>query len=216
MRERFADLRLYLITDRKLFPHSSSLIDAVETALRAGVKAVQLREKELPVRDLLTMAYRMREVTTRYGAKFFVNDRIDIALCVEADGVHLGLSGIPLPAARKVAGKKLLIGASTHNLDEALAAEREGADFITFGPVYDTPSKRHYGAPVGLEALKVAVGQIALPVLGIGGITPERAGEVMRAGAHGVALIRGILGEADIKGAAKKYLNTVGCVPHPS
>jgi thiamine-phosphate pyrophosphorylase len=210
MREIFADLRLYLITDRKLFSHSSSLIDAVEAALRAGVKAIQLREKDLPTRELLTLAYRMREVTKRYDAKFFVNERIDVALCAEADGMHLGQSGIPLHAARKVAGRRILIGASTHNLEEALAAEKEGADFITFGPVYDTPSKRQYGAPVGPGALRRVVGQIALPVLGIGGITPEKVGEVMSAGAHGIALIRGILGEADIEGAAKKYLNIAG------
>jgi len=205
-----ADLTLYLITDRKLIPHSSSLTDAVEDALKAGVKAVQLREKDLPVRELLALAYRMREVTTRYSAMLFINDRVDIALCTEADGVHLGRSGIPVHAARKLAGRRLLIGASTHHLEEALAAEREGADFITFGPLYDTPSKRKYGEPVGLGALHTVSEQISLPVLGIGGITTGRVKEVLNAGARGVALISGILGEADIEGAAKKYLRIVG------
>jgi len=210
MRETLAELTLYLITDRKLIPHSSSLTDAVEDALKAGVKAVQLREKDLPVRELLALAYRMREVTTRYSAMLFINDRVDIALCTEADGVHLGRSGIPVHAARKLAGRRLLIGASTHHLEEALAAEREGADFITFGPLYDTPSKRKYGEPVGLGALHTVSEQISLPVLGIGGITTGRVKEVLNAGARGVALISGILGEADIEGAAKKYLRIVG------
>lgn len=217
MSKRSGDFKLYLITDRKLltksseFPvQSSHLLVAVEDALKAGVKVVQLREKDLPIRELLDLAYRMREVTARYSAMLFINDRVDIALCVEADGVHLGQSGIPVHAVRNIVGEKLLIGASTHRLEEALAAEREGADFITFGPVYDTPSKRKYGEPVGIESLKSAAGKTSIPVFGIGGITTDRVKEVMNAGARGIALISGILGEADIKGAARKYLAIVG------
>ncbi|HEX8948106.1 MAG TPA: thiamine phosphate synthase, partial [Dissulfurispiraceae bacterium] len=134
------DFRLYLITDRKLFADENALCYAVEDALRAGVGAVQLREKDLPTRDLLDLAYKMRELTARYGAKFFVNDRTDIALCVRADGVHLGQSGLPAYAVRKIAGRGLTIGISTHSLREAEIAQREGADFITFGPLYPTPS----------------------------------------------------------------------------
>jgi thiamine-phosphate pyrophosphorylase len=210
MSEHKVDFSLYLITDRKLIAHHSSLITAVEDALKAGVRAVQLREKDLPIRELLDMAYTMREVTARYNAMLFINDRVDIALCVEADGVHLGQSGIPVRAVRNIVGKELLIGASTHHLEEALAAAREGADFITFGPVYDTPSKRKYGEPVGTGALQMVSEKISLPVFGIGGISPDRVKEVMLAGVRGIALISGILGEADIKGSAKKYLAIVG------
>jgi len=210
MSEHKVDFSLYLITDRKFFTHRLSFITAVEDALKAGVKAVQLREKDLPIRELLDLAYRMREVTARYSAMLFVNDRVDIALCVEADGVHLGQSGIPVSAVRNIVGEKLLIGASTHHLEEALTAEGEGADFITFGPVYDTPSKRKYGEPVGIASLRSVAGKISIPVFGIGGITTGRVKEVMDSGAHGIALISGILGEADIKGAAKKYLRRVG------
>ena len=211
------DFGIYLITDRKLltespeFPvQSSRLLLAVEDALKAGVKAVQLREKDLPARRLLDMAYGMREITARYDATLFINERVDIAMCAEADGIHLGQSGIPVHAARKIVGERVLIGASTHNLEEALTAEREGADFITFGPVYDTPSKRKYGEPVGIGALQMVSEKISLPVFGIGGITAERVKEVMKAGARGIALIRGILGETDIKGTAKEYLGMVG------
>jgi thiamine-phosphate pyrophosphorylase len=216
------DFRVYLITDRKLltrspeFPvQSARLLAAVEDALKAGITAVQLREKDLPVRELLELAYRTREVTARYEAMLFINERVDIAICVEADGVHLGQAGIPVQAARRIAGRRLFIGASTHNLEEALTAEREGADFITFGPVYDTPSKRTYGEPVGIGALQTVSEKVSLPVFGIGGISSARVKEVRNAGARGIALISGILGETNIKGAAEEYLRTMGD-PHLS
>jgi thiamine-phosphate pyrophosphorylase len=208
------DFKLYLITDRKLFGESRYLFAAVEEAIKAGVKAVQLREKDLPTRELLDMAYKMRELTARYNIKLFINDRVDIAMCVNADGVHLGQSSMPVYAVRKVVdasrithyASHFLIGVSTHNLDEALTAEREGADFITFGPIYTTPSKLAYGKPVGTGALKIVSDKVAIPVFGIGGIKPDNAVEAINAGAYGVALISGILGEADVSSATEKYL----------
>ena len=102
------------------------------------------------------MAYELREITTAYDARLFINDRVDIALAVRADGVHLGRSSIPVRAARKAAGDNILIGVSTHSVEEAEEAEKEGADFVTLGPVYETPSKIQYGRPLGPEALKSA------------------------------------------------------------
>jgi thiamine-phosphate pyrophosphorylase len=183
------------------------LFSAVEGALRAGVRAVQLREKELPVRELLKMAYNMRELTRKYGARLFINDRVDIALCAEADGVHLGQSGIPVSAVRNMVKEEFIIGASTHSMEEATTAEREGADFITFGPLFETPSKRAYGAPLGVEALREVRERVSIPLFGIGGIKHGNVREVLQSGAFGVALISGILGEADIKSAAEGYLN---------
>lgn len=202
--------KLYLITNRKLFADSGEMFTAAEDALKAGVKAVQLREKDLPTRELLGMAYSIRELTARYSAKLFINDRVDIAMCVNADGVHLGQSSIPVYAVRKVMGDKFMIGVSTHNLDEALTAEKEGADFITFGPIYPTPSKLKYGEPVGVESLKKTAERVAIPVFGIGGIKPDNAKEVLDAGAHGVALISGILGEIDVASATEKYIKILG------
>ncbi len=198
--------RLYLITDRGLFVDRDSLLNGVEDALRAGVKAVQLREKDMSIKELLDTAYRMKGLTSGYGARLFVNDRIDVALCTEADGVHLGQTGIPVHAVRKLVGKKMLIGASTHNLTEALAAEKEGADFITFGPLYYTPSKRRFGKPLGLDVLKSVSEKLSVPVFGIGGIKQENVRDVIRSGAYGIALIRGILGEVDVAVTARKYL----------
>jgi len=207
IREQLIDFTLYLITDRKLFAAHPLLFSAVEGALRAGVRAVQLREKELPVRELLEMAYNMRELTRKYGARLFINDRVDIALCAEADGVHLGQSGIPVSAVRNMVKEEFIIGASTHSMEEATTAEREGADFITFGPLFETPSKRAYGAPFGVEALREVRERVSIPLFGIGGIKHGNVREVLQSGAFGVALISGILGEADIKGATERYLN---------
>lgn len=203
------DFKLYLITDRKLFADSASMLVAVEEALKAGVKAIQLREKDLPTRKLLDMAYRMRELTAKYNARLFINDRLDIALCVDSDGVHLGQASIPVYAVRKVVGNKMMIGVSTHSLEDAITAEKEGADFITFGPVYHTPSKLKYGEPVGIEALKKVSAATSIPVLGIGGINPDNVGDVINAGVYGVAMISGILSAADVMSASMEYLEQI-------
>lgn len=197
------DFKLYLITDRAIVP-DNDLFWAVEEALKGGVKAVQLREKDLKIRELLNMAYRMRELTMRYGAKLFINDRVDVAKAVGADGVHLGRRSIPPSAARKVS-EDLIIGVSTHSMEEAIEAERDGADFITLGPVYYTPSKAGYGEPLGLVTLKRVCSSVSLPVFAIGGIKHERIGDVLRSGATGVAVISAILGDNNIKDAAEKF-----------
>ena len=198
--------KLYLITDRNLFADDYSLFTAVVEALKAGVKAIQLREKDLGIRELVDMAYKMREVTKRYKAKFFINDRVDIALAVGADGVHLGQMSIPPFAVRKIAGDKLMIGASTHSLKEALEAEKSGADFITLGPVYKTPSKLKYGKPIGIDALKKVKSRVSIPVFAIGGIKENKVKEVMGAGADGVALISGILGAKNVGEKTMEFL----------
>lgn len=210
MRKKSIDFKLYLITDRTLITHHSSLVTAVEEALEAGVRAVQFREKDLPVREQLDMAYSMKDLTTRYNAMLFINDRVDIALCVGAEGVHLGQSGIPVHAVRDMAGNKLMIGASTHSLEEASIAEEEGADFITFGPIYDTPSKVKYGRPVGIDALKEVNKKVSIPIFGIGGIKTDNIKDVIDAGAQGIALISGIFGEPDVRKATQEYLKVSG------
>jgi thiamine-phosphate pyrophosphorylase len=200
------DFNLYLITDRRLFTDHFSLLTAVEEALKGGLKAVQLREKDLGTRDLLDMSYKMRYLTRTYGAKLFINDRVDIALAVEADGVHLGRESIPVHAVKKTFQNKLNIAVSTHNLDEALEAERGGADFITLGPVYPTPSKMKYGEPIGIETLRNIKAKISIPVLAIGGIKRDKVREVKEAGAHGVALISAILTAENIKETTEEFL----------
>ncbi len=190
------DFDLYLITDRKQ-ARNLDLPKVIEAALRGGVKAVQLREKDLSGRSLFDTALGMRELTSRYGAKLIINDRVDIALAVDADGVHLGGESIPARAARKVLGSEKLIGVSCHDRAGALAARDEGADFITFGPIYYTPSKARYGEPVGITALRETAGGMSIPVFALGGIKPENVREVIGAGAHGIALISAIIAADD-------------------
>ena len=198
---------LYLITDRKLIADSSSLTAAVKKALKGGVKAVQLREKDMETRDLLKLAYDMRKVTQEHGAQLFINDRFDIALAVNADGVHLTQNSMPVEAVRRVVKKKLLIGVSTHSMKEARAAESGGADFITMGPVYRTSSKVKYGAPIGLGALEKVCGNINIPVFALGGIKSNRIEKVMETGAHGVAMISGILKADNIRKKTEELID---------
>jgi thiamine-phosphate pyrophosphorylase len=199
---------LCLVTDRSQV--TGTLEEAVEACLGAGLKAVQLREKDLAVRDLLSMASALRESTRRHGAKLIVNDRADVALAVGADGVQRAGTSLPVSALRAISPPGFLIGASVHSLAEARAAEPEGADFLLFGPVYDTPSKREYGPPQGLSALERVASTVRVPVFAVGGVTPACVAEVVRAGASGVAVIAAILGTARPADAVKAFLDALG------
>src|SRR5512133_550031 len=147
------DFNLYLITDRHQVPSDCTLVETVRAALAGGVRAVQLREKDLPAAALYPLALELRALTRDYGAKLLVNDRIDLALAVEADGVHLGGHSLPVAIARKLLGPDRLLGVSTHCVEEISGAARDGVDFVTFGPIYPTPSKLPFGDPLGLKLL---------------------------------------------------------------
>lgn len=216
-KRQFINFRLYLITDRKLTADRCSLLTAVREALKGGVKAIQLREKDLDTRQLLKLAYKMKAVTKKYDAKLFINDRFDIALAVGADGVHLTQNSIPADAVRRAAhasrvtrhASRFLIGVSTHSLKEAKEAEKAGADFITLGPIYRTPSKLKYGKPLGLDTLKQVSRKVSVPVFAIGGIKRQRISDVMKTGASGVALIWEIFGAPDIQKKTIEIANLI-------
>jgi thiamine-phosphate pyrophosphorylase len=197
------DFRLYLITDRKVA--RSPLPEAVRLALEGGVKAVQLREKDLPVRELLALAKELRSVTSEFGAKLFINDRVDVATAVGADGVHLGGTSMPVDTVRKVVRKDLQIVVSTHNVNEARAAQDGGADFITYGPIFETPSKTQYGAPVGVKSIRDIKKEVSIPIYAIGGINSGNMLQVMSAGADGIAVISAIMTAEDIRKTAAAY-----------
>ncbi len=182
----------------------------MEACLAAGLRGVQLREKDLPVRDLLDLASTLCGATRKHGARLIVNDRADVALAAGADGVQRTHESLPVAVLRAIGGARLLVGASVHSLDEARGAAEEGADFLVFGPVYDTPSKRVYGPPQGLEALRRVAGEIARPVLAIGGITPARVREVLAAGATGVGVISAILAAERPADATRAFLDALG------
>ncbi len=194
---------LYLVTDRKRA--KQGLIKVVEEALDAGLKWLQLREKDLDGRELLRLARELRALTKSYGAGLIINDRVDVALLVDADGVHLGQNSFSPRQVRHLTGDERLIGVSTHSLKEALVAEKEGADFITLGPVYFTQSKAGYGDPVGLDTLKEVTEKVKVPVFAIGGIKADRVGEIRSAGAKGAALIGEVM-ESTHAGASVRRL----------
>ena len=199
----------YLVTDRHQ-TRGRPLADCVEAALRGGVRAVQLREKDVSTRDLADLARGLREVTARHGAALLINDRIDVALACDADGVHLPAGSFEVRDARALVGAERFVGVSTHSPEEVVAAERAGADFVVFGPVFDTPSKRPYGAPLGLHLLKQAAGPVSIPVFAIGGITTARLEDVRAAGAAGAAVIRAILAADDPHEAAREFVRGGG------
>lgn len=204
---------LCLITDRTLFgsapaPPEILLVEAVDAALRGGVNMVQLREKDLPARELLSLAHEFRKVT-RGRAMFVVNDRVDVALAAEADGVQLGEQSISVAAARQVCGAELVIGRSVHDLYGALDAERDGADFLVAGTIFSSGS--HPGiAPAGPKLIKEIGDEASIPIIGVGGINPGNAGRVVAAGARGVAVIGAILSALDPRAAASDLLDAVG------
>ena len=197
--------RLLLVTDRRLGDPTSLVARALEGVPRGRV-LVQLREKDLEGRALFELAAALREVTRRAGARLLVNDRMDVALACGADGVHLPEDGLPVAEARALAPPGFVVGASSHDPQSAAAKARAGADLVTIGPIWETPSKAAYGAPLGLEAVSRAAaaleGRAAL--FAIGGIDgPARAAEARRAGAHGVAAIRAVFAAADPSAAAR-------------
>ena len=202
------DFKLYLVTDRHQ-TDGRPLMEVVTDALKGGVKAIQLREKDLGTKELLKLAYRLREVTLKYDARLFINDRIEIAIAVDADGVHLGQKSMPPFAVRRLQSR-LIVGVSTHSAEEALRAERSGADFITLGPVYPTSSKLVYGDPVGVVTLKEVAAKVNLPVFAIGGVKLENLEELMNSGASGVALISGVLTAKNVRATAGKLVRTLG------
>ncbi len=202
------DFDLYVITDRQQ-TGGRVLPAVVEAALHGGARAFQLREKDLAPRELYPLAQEMRRLTQAYGAHLLINDRIDIALAVNADGVHLTASSLPVSVARQLLGPERLLGVSTHNLAEAQAAAEGGADFLVFGPVFFTPSKAAYGQPVGLEALRAVCAAIVLPILAIGGVKKANLDQVIAAGANGIAVISAIVAADDPTAAAQELIATL-------
>ena len=203
LRLHLFDFRLYFVTDRKQ-TGGRPLIDVVHAALDGGVRAIQLREKDLEGVELYHLASDLRSLTARYFARLLINDRIDVALAVDADGVHLGQHSFPVATARQLIGPRKLIGVSTHSPAEIEAAK--GADFILFGPVYFTPSKAVYGEPQGLDRLRQAVVQSPVPVIGIGGIKKKQIPELIATGAHGIGVITAISATPDPAQATRELL----------
>jgi thiamine-phosphate pyrophosphorylase len=201
-------LSLTLVTDRTR-TRGRELAAVVAECLAAGLPAVQVREKDLGAAELAVLCRRLRELTRDHGARLVVNDRVDVALAVGADAVQRTHASLPVDDIRSIAGRRLAIGASVHSLEDAIDAEMRGADWLVFGPVYDTPSKRRWGPPQGLERLAKVVKAVRIPVVAIGGITPERVAATRAAGAAGVAAIAAIVDTASPADATKRFLEAL-------
>lgn len=180
---------VHLITDRRLAPDLPARLEAALEGAPPGAVAVHLREKDLGGAALLALARALRPACRAHGARLLVNDRLDVALAAGADGVHLPAAGVPPAEARRLLGPGALLGVSCHSAAEVERARAGGADFATFSPIWDTPSKRAYGAPVGLAALAAAA-RLGLPLVALGGVAPDNAAQALEAGAAGVAVLR--------------------------
>jgi thiamine-phosphate pyrophosphorylase len=188
--------KLCVITDtavQKKYSH----IDIVKMAIEGGADIVQFRDKILPTGKLIDIAAKIRELCSNAGVTFIVNDRVDVAMISDSDGVHLGLDDIPLKEAGKLLREDKLIGGTAHNVREAITAQKAGADYIGFGHIYLTSSKFKDTPPVGVEGLKKVLKQIKIPILAIGGIGLNNIVQVIHTGVHGVALIGSVVKSKD-------------------
>ena len=201
-------LSLIVITDPDC-GEGRAIVDVVRAALRAGAPSIQLRGKDHPAREQVELARALLAETRAAGALLWVNDRLDVALAAGADGVHLGQDDLPLEAARPVVPAGFLIGISAETPELALAAERGGASYVGTGPVYATGSKADAGDAVGCERIAEVAQAVRIPVVGIGGIAAANAGEVVRAGAAGVAVISAVMRAADPEAATRDLLRAV-------
>ena len=196
---------MVVLTDRTS-AHPRNVLDVAAEALAAGAPTVQLRDKSLPPRDLLPLAHRLRADTQAADALLFVNDRLDLALAVGADGVHLGPDDLPVAAARALAPPGFLIGFSASDPSAARAAQADGADYIGCGAVFPTSTKAKVDAPIGLQGLSRVASAVSIPVVGIGGVTPARVRSVLQAGAAGAAVARAVMAAPDPAAAARAAL----------
>lgn len=200
-------LSLVVITDPDC--GGRAIVDVVRAALRAGAPSIQLRGKDQPAREQVDLARALLAETRAAGALLWVNDRLDVALAAGADGVHLGQDDLPLEAARAIVPTGFLIGISAETAELALAAERGGADYVGTGPVYATGSKADAGDAVGCARISEVARAVRIPVVGIGGIAVGNAGEVVHAGAAGVAVISAVMRAADPAAATRDLLRVV-------
>ena len=189
------EIKYYLITDSKL--SKKGILSDVENALKAGCKIVQYREKNKCTRDMIEEA---KNIKKKCGKKavFLVNDRLDVALAVDADGIHIGQDDIPFKIAREILGNKKIIGLTVHNLKEAVNAERDGADYIGLSPIFKTDTKHDAGEACGIEMIKKVSKAVDLPVVAIGGINKENIEQVIKAGADSAVAISSVLSSDDV------------------
>lgn len=203
------DYGVYLVTDARLSRGRSS-VQVVEAALRGGVTIVQYRDKSASTRRMIEEAQEIRRVCRRAGVPFVVNDRLDVALAVDADGVHVGQDDMPARMARRLLGEGKLLGVSAASPEEGLRAMTDGADYVGASPIFATPTKPDAPHAMGVEGLRHLARAVRVPVVAIGGVSAENAGTLIAAGAAGVAVVSAVVSADDVEGAARAIRSAVG------
>lgn len=202
------DKKLYLVTNSDKFESEDLFLDAVASALKGGVDILQLREKNMPANKIIELGKKVKLLCAEYGAIFIVNDRVDIAYVLDADGVHLGQDDMDIESARKILGNNAIIGISTHAPEQAQKAVNDGADYIGMGPVFTTPTKPGRQS-VGLEYVKWVSENIKIPAFAIGGIDLDNVQDVVNAGAKKIAVVRAIINSDNPEKAAQEFLKVL-------
>ncbi len=202
------DYTLYLVTDANL-SRGRSHREIVEAAILGGVTVVQYREKQASTRRMIDEALELRDLCRRHGVPFIVNDRVDVALAVEADGVHVGQDDMPASLARRLIGHDKILGVSAENVEQALAAQADGADYIGASPIFATPTKPDAPQPMGVAGLLQMARACPLPIVAIGGLNATNAGSMIRAGAAGVAVVSAIVSAEDVQSAASELRHVI-------
>lgn len=214
MSKRRIDYSLYLVTDRSL-SRGRSTLEIVRAAVRGGVTCVQLREKTCSTREFIAEALRIKSFLDSSSVALIINDRVDVALAVAADGVHLGQSDMPLAAARSIVGDSMVIGISVESRRDAVEAESGGADYLGVSPIFATPTKTDTAAPLGLAGLQAIRRVVKIPLVGIGGLNRGNAAEVVRSGADGVAVVSAIVAAEDPEQAARELKREIDAARRP-
>lgn len=202
MKKENADYTLYLCTDRALM-HADTVEDAVRQALLGGVTMVQLREKDCPAREFYETAKKVKEVTEQFGVPLIINDRVDIALAVDADGVHVGQGDIPTAEARRLLGADKIIGVSARNVEQAEQAQADGADYLGVGAMFATGTKQD-AKVISKEELRRIRAAVDIPIVAIGGIKTDNVNALRKTGIDGVAVVSAVIAADNIKAAAKE------------
>ncbi len=206
MKPKIDSIDLYFITDAKLT--KKTIFDDVRAAIEAGVKVVQYREKEKPTRLVCEEAKRIKELCDKNNVLFLINDRVDICLAVDADGVHLGQDDMPYETARRLLGSKV-IGVTVHNANEALKAEEFNADYIGLSPIFETKTKPDAGKPGGLTLIRDVKAKVNIPIVAIGGISLGNLRDVILAGADSVAAISAIVTKDDVESECRRFIDII-------
>ena len=207
MSEVKVDYSLYLVTDRKILG-DRDLAQSIELAIQGGVTLVQLREKSVSTREFLHLALKVKAITSQYQIPLIINDRLDIALAVDADGLHVGQDDLPMPKARELLGSRKIIGVSASTLAEALLAQQQGADYLGVGAIFNTATKTD--APeVSLQQLEIIKKSVSIPVVAIGGINETNLTQVLATGIDGVSVVSAILAKEDLQRAALQLRSSI-------